>query len=248
MDLNDAQKEALDALSGAFDSPDAFASALQEQSQRHYQAVYDQGHKAGFGEVNRKLEQAQAKLEEREQSLESTQSELEQLREETPDAESLRQQWEERELQPLKEQAQTYKERYTQARRNEALQRVKDHLSDEVADPWVAEKLASEAQQRVDVSDDGVRYLRPDGQAPYAASDSQDAAKLMADDLLSEVPEPLRANKRNANGSRYKGNANTGVGSKPKSEYSRSEKAEFFAEKRAAGEDPGEAWSQLPDE
>ncbi|MES3628850.1 MAG: hypothetical protein PPP56_01650, partial [Longimonas sp.] len=160
----------------------------------------------------------------------------------------LRQQWEERELKPLKEQAQTYKERYTQARRNEALQRVKDHLADEVADPWVAEKLASEAQQRVDVSDDGIRYLRPDGQAPYAASDSQDAAKLMADDLLSEVPEPLRASKRNASGSGYKGNAPTGVGSKPKSEYSRSEKAQFYAEARDAGKDPNEAWSQLPDE
>lgn len=246
--MDDEQKEALTNALSAFDSAEAFASALQKERQSYYQTVYDKGHQDGLGQVNDERDRLKSKVDNLKQEKQSLQEEVETLREETPDAESLREQWEESELQPVREKAETYETRYKEARRSQALSQVKERLADEVRDPWVAEKLVEDAKERVAFDGDDARFLRPDGQTPYAAGDEQDPASLMAEDLLDDIPEKLRADTRNGNGAGFNnGQAPEGQGVKSRSDISRSERADLYEQWRNEGKDPNEEWQKLPE-
>jgi chromosome segregation ATPase len=248
MDLSDEQQDALDALTSTFDSDEQVAEALKAEAQSVYQVAYDNGHQDGLGEAEGKAGRFKEQRDELEEKLNAREEELQQLREETPDAEELRRQWEESELQPLKEKLEQKDSRLRSLNEERALSKIQQRIQGEVASEWVAEKLVDDARDRVDTSGEEPTYLRPDGQTPYATASDQDPADAFAEDLLSEVPSDLRDTARN-DGSDF-GNANPGDGvkRKPKSEISRSERAEMYEKWRNQGKDPNEEWSKLPEE
>jgi len=247
MDLSDEQQEALDTLRESFDSEEAAAEALQQHAQPIYQKAYDNGHQDGLGEAEGKASRFKEQRDELEEQVGALNEELESLREEKPDAEELRRQWEENELQPLKEELENKQSRLQDLNEDRALSAVEKRIRDEVANEWVAERLVQNARDRVDTSGDEPTYLRPDGQTPYATAGDQDPADAFADDLLSEVPDDLRASR--SDGSDFgNGDPGSGVTRKPKSEYSRQERADFYEEMRQEGKDPNEEWSKLPEE
>mgnify|MGYP000586049887 CR=1 FL=1 len=249
MPLTDEQEDALDAFTDAFDDPGAAAEALQDNAQPIYQEAYDEGHQDGLGEAEGKAGRYKEQRDELEQELEAKEEELEQLREEAPDAAELREQWEESELQPVKEELSELREERERLQRERALSDVERRIRDEVQTDWVAEKLVEDAKERVDTGGEEPRFLRPDGQTPYKPGGDQDAADLFADDLLQSVPEDLRAPQREDGGSDFGGtDGPSGPGRKPKSEYSRSERAEFYEQMRQEGKDPNEEWDKLPEE
>jgi hypothetical protein len=221
---------------------------LQQEAQSVYQAAYDSGHQDGLGEAEGKASRFKEQRDELEDEVEALNEELETLREETPDAEDLRRQWEENELEPLKSELEQKQSRLQDLNEERALSNVEQRIRDEVANEWVAEKLVKDARDRVDTSGEEPTYLRPDGQTPYATAGDQDPADAFAEDLLSEVPSDLRDTGR-SDGSGYGGDeAGGGVKRKPKSEYSRQERAEFYQEQRQKGNDPNEEWDKLPEE
>jgi hypothetical protein len=247
MDLSDEQQDALDTLRESFDSEAAAAEALQEHAQPIYQAAYDDGHQDGLGEAEGKADRFREQRDELKEQIAAYKEELEELREETPDAEELRRQWEENELQPLKEELEQKQSRLSELTQDRALSKVEERIRDEVKNEWVAEKLVRDAQDRVDTSGDEPKFLRPDGQTPYATAGDQDPADAFADDLLSEVPDDLRASRNDGSG--FGGSdPGSGVKRKPKSEYSRQERAEFYEKQRQKGNDPNEEWDKLPEE
>jgi len=248
MDLSDEQQEALNTLRESFDSEETAAEALQEHAQPVFQVAYDRGHDKGMGKLNGERDRLREQKGELEDKLEAREEELQQLREETPDAESLREQWEENELQPLKEKLEQKDSRLRSLNEERALSKIQQRIQGEVASEWVAEKLVDEARDRVDTSGEEPTYLRPDGQTPYATASDQDPADAFAEDLLSEVPSDLRDTARNDGSDFGNGNPGDGVKRKPKSEISRSERAEMYDKWRDQGKDPNEEWSKLPEE
>ena len=248
MALSDEQRDALQSARDAFDSDEAFAEALQSEAQSAYQTIYDDGHQDGLGQATGERDRLKEQKDELGEKLSAREEELQQLREETPDAEDLRRQWEKNELQPLKDELDSLRSRTRELNQERALSQVEKRIRDEVANEWVAEKLVDDARDRVDVSGEEPTFLRPDGQTPYATAGDQDPADAFADDLLSEVPEDLQAPTRNESGPNFSnGEATGGPARKPKSEYSRQERAEFYQEMRDQGKDPNEEWSKLPD-
>lgn len=246
MDLSEEQQDALDTLTSSL-SDEELANALQEEAQSVYQVAYDDGHTDGLGEAEGKASRFKEQRDELEEKVEAYEQELEELREETPDAEELRRQWEENELQPVKEDLEQARSRLGELNEERALSNVEKRIRDEVKNEWVAERLVENARDRVDTSGDEPTYLRPDGQTPYATAGDQDPADAFADDLLSEVPDDLRASRNDGSG--YGGgDPGSGVKRKPKSEISRSERAEMYEKWRSQGKDPNEEWSKLPEE
>ena len=247
MDLSDEQRDALDTLRSSFDNEDAFAEALQSEAQPLYQSIYDEGHQDGLGEATGKADRFREQKEELEQKLEVKEEEIEQLREETPDAEELRRQWEENELQPLEEKLEQKQSRLSELNESRALDRIEQRIRDQVANEWVAEKLVQDAKDRVDTSGEDPTYLRPDGQTPYAVSGDQDPADAFAEDLLSEVPDDLQAQRNDGSGFEN-GQPGQGVKRKAKADISREERAEMYEQWRQNGKDPNEEWEKLPEE
>jgi len=249
MDLTDEQQDALDSVASAFDDPDAFTKALHSSKPSLYQSVYDEGHQAGLGKVNGERDRYKDKAESLEARVDTLESELEAAREEQPDLESLRQTWEEEELRPLKEKAEELNKRLTSTREDSVLQSVEKRIRDKVANEWVAERLTREARDRIDVSGESPTFYRPDGQTPYAAAEGQDARDLFAEDLLGSIPDDLRAPSK-AQGTGFQngqGGSAKGV-TKATLNSDKAKKAAFFAEQRGKGNDPVQAYKQLPDE
>ena len=249
MDLTDEQKDALNSVTDAFDSPDAFTKALHSSKPSYYQRVYDEGHQAGLGKVNGERDRYKDKAESLEARVEQLSSELEAAREEQPDLESLRQTWEEEELKPLKEKAEQLTKRLTSTREDSVLQSVEKRIRDKVANEWVAERLVREARDRIDVTGEDPTFFRPDGQTPYAAAEGQDPRDLFAEDLLGSIPDDLRAPTK-AQGTNFQSGQGGSVQGVTKAALNsdKAKKAAFYAEQREKGNDPIKAYNQLPDE
>lgn len=168
------------------------ADALDSKAHSVYQTIHDDGRQNGKNEIKRKKEDAEQRAEELESKLQAKQEEVEQLREEQPDTDQLYEQWKEQELQPVKEELGSLKNRVKESSRKEAQRSVRKHVADEVGDEELADAFLAKHRDRIKVNGQGeVDFLRPNGQ-PYATRSDQDPAELFAQDVVEQIPERYR--------------------------------------------------------
>lgn len=231
--------------------PSDVADALDSRAHSVYQEIYDDGHEAGLGEINRKYEKLESERDELKSKLESRDEELEQLREESPDTDELYSQWEEQELQPVQEELQDLRSRVRQSSRKDAKRTVVDHLESELGDEFLAETVVERHADRISVDDNGeVEFKRPNG-TPYATRSDQDPAELFAKDVVEQVPERYRT--QNEQGGPRSTDGTNGEGSPAetsgmtRADLSDPAKAAKFRQEFDSREEFEEAVQQLPE-
>lgn len=243
--------EAIDTIKGH--DPEEVASALDSQVHRVWQEIHDDGRKAGRSEVERKFDNATSKVEDLESQLEQKEQELEALREEQPDLEDAYEKWKKNELSPVQEQLSSLRDRVRTQTRKEAEQRVKSFIEQEVGDEFLADTVVHKFNDNIEVTEDGdVKFMRPGVGMPYESGSGEDPAKLMAQDIVEEIPESYR-NKSEQGGPRStegttgrNGASSTSGKTRQEIASSPSEMAQFRKNFDTA-EEFEEAWSQLPE-
>lgn len=232
--------------------PDAVADALDSRAHSIYQTIYDDGHEAGLGEINRKYDKAQDRIGELESKLDSRSEEIENLREESPDTDELYSQWEEQELQPVQEELQDLRSRVRESSRKDAKRSVVDHIEDEVGDEFLAETVVERHADRISVDDNGeTEFLRPNG-TPYATRSDQDPAKLFAKDVVEQIPERYRTQNeqggpRSTDGTDGQPSGNPSNNGMTRADLADPQKAAKFRQEFDSPEAFEEAVQQLPE-
>lgn len=233
--------------------PEEVADALDNGYHPVWQTIFDGGRDNGKKEIGRKHKNAQDRIETLETKVEQKENELETLREEQPDLDEAYDQWEENELQPVKEKLSGLQERVRSQAKKEARQRVQSHVEQEVGDDFLADTVTAKHRDRIKVNEDGeAQFMRPDGNNPYATRSDQDPAKLMAQDIVEQIPEPYR-NQNEQGGPRSTDGTNGEASSAEASGLTRAEiftdttKAAEFRSKFDSQEEFEEAVQQLPE-
>ena len=240
--------EAIDVLS----QHDA-AEVADRLPQPVYQEAYDDGHEAGLGEINRKYDKAQSEVEDLREQVEAKEQELQQLREESPDTDELYSQWEEQELQPVREELDSLRSRVKESSRKEAKREVIDRVADEIGDEFLAETVVERHRERINVTDNGeVEFLREGGN-PYATRSDQNPADLFARDVVEQIPEPYRnqnqqGGPRSTEGTTENGQATSHNGTTRSELASSPSKMADFRRQFDSSEKFQEAYESLPEE
>lgn len=119
-----------------------------------------------------------------------------------------------------------------------------------------AEGFASEQAQRTAIrevasqmaydEEYGWHEVAEGGEPVYEAGEPRGVAEVVSG--LEDSHEFLFERSRNESGSGFGADDGGGAGRKAKSDYSRSERADFYQRMRSEGKDPNEEWEKLPDE
>jgi HPt (histidine-containing phosphotransfer) domain-containing protein len=198
-------------LSSAEASADEIASAIKAASQPVYQQIFDKGHSAATAAKSSDIETLQAEREQLQQERDALQSDLQELKKSTPDLDK----WREEKEQALQRKEQEWKERYEGLQdkyHGEKRSAVRTGLVSELErrglDSWTAQKAVDDSTlKRVRVEDDGLRFYQTDGETPLAVDSRDDAIKVLADEVYSQVPESLRKGPRQSFGGSKGGSA-----------------------------------------
>ena len=258
MPLTDEQKDALQSAVSAFDSPEAFADALQSQAQPYFQEPFNRGHSTATGDKSETINELQSQVADLQGKLEQKDDQIQTLQEEKPDVDEAVQSVRENELQPVREELESLKSELSQSARRDAKRRVQERLADQLGDDFLAESIVNSrlSDDHIQVTDEfSARFLQdPERGVPLDAGEN-DPADIMADRLLEEVPDKYKATKEqggkrstqpslNQNGQQ----PSSGGFTKAQLRDDPSAMGKFFEQFEGDQEEAVQAFQNLPDE
>ena len=212
MPLTEEQKAALVTLSAA--DPKEVADALQQDAQPHYQTIYQRGFSTKHNEAKQTIQAKDAEIEAEREKVQAKEAELTKLREQTPDVDSVRQEYE------AKLQA---KDQERQAAIDEANTRVetlhRSRFEAELAGALIAarvdpdyakEVLVPKFRSRIKVESDGsVKFYDEDGATPLAAA-AGELSRIAAERIKGTVDKKWITSTADSGGGSTNGTGGSG--------------------------------------
>ena len=168
MELN----ELIESLAGH--DKKAVADALKEHAQDHYQAIYQRGFSTAHGEAQAKIAAKDAEITAYKESAEQQEAKIKELQNKAPDAEELRNQYEER-LQTLQreknEAVEAVTSRITELHKTRFKAELKAALIVDKIDPdYASHVLVSKYDGRIKAMEDGtIKVMSDDDLTPLQA-------------------------------------------------------------------------------